>query len=113
MLLQRVAKIECLPSVCPDFVFALLRSNAFGSYFEPETTGVSVPHISGEQILAFRFACPPVSEQKEITEEIQRLSNELTKIADKARGTINVLHERRSSLISAAVTGKIDIAGRI
>jgi len=50
LLLQRVASLkmgECLNS---SYLFELVSSEMFVAHFAPDTTGVSVPHISPEQI---------------------------------------------------------------
>jgi type I restriction enzyme S subunit len=54
----------------------------------------------------------PFPSQKERTDIIAFLDTETSKIdtlIDKAKQSISLLKERRSSLISAAVTGKIDV----
>ena len=59
------------------------------------------------------FFCviPPINEQKLI---IIYLSSELSKfdtLTAEAQRAIDLLQERRTALISAAVTGKIDVRG--
>ena len=77
LLLQRVAKIQSGSQLYGRFIMRLLSSRAFEAHFAPETTGVSVPHISGEQISDFRIPVPPVIEQRDICdfldEELVRL----------------------------------------
>lgn len=113
LLLQRVAKVK--PGVLLDnrFIMRLLSSRAFEAHFAPETTGVSVPHISGEQISSFVIPVPPLQEQQLICNfletELVKLGN-LTRAAEHA---VALLLERRSALIAAAVTGKIDVRSAV
>jgi len=69
------------------------------------------PLITGTQVADQRIPLPPLTEQASIavfiTDEVIRLDN-LT--AEAERG-IALLKERRSALITAAVTGKIDVRG--
>ncbi len=58
-----------------------------------------------------RVALPPIDEQRTIIEFVTRLSAELDDLSSDARRAIVLLCERRSTLISAAVTGQIDIRG--
>lgn len=109
LLLQRVAKIKNGPAIDGRFFMRLLSSRAFEAHFAPETTGVSVPHISGEQISSFVIPVPLLDEQQRICDF---LDSELTKIDTlraEAERAIALLKERRAALIAAAVTGQIDV----
>jgi type I restriction enzyme S subunit len=110
LLLQRVCKIVPLKTLSKEFLKILLSSKKFLGYFEPELTGVSVPHISGDQIAGFRFPYFPVSQQDARATACHRVlaSNDL--IIERAQQSIRRLHEFRSALITAAVTGQIDVA---
>ena len=69
----------------------------------------AVPSISAGQVGSFPLATPPVEEQRQIADHLNR---ELAK-ADKATRSIvnqlNKLAEYRQALITAAVTGQLDI----
>jgi type I restriction enzyme, S subunit len=56
--------------------------------------------------------CPPIEEQKAIVEYLDRETAKIDTLIDKTRTAIDLLKEHRTSLISAAVTGKIDVRGR-
>jgi type I restriction enzyme S subunit len=108
LLLQRVAALSPRENLLRDFVFPILVSKDFEAYFSPEMTGVSVPHISPDQIRSFPIALPPLDEQRDIADYIIEYSNSLSALTSEAQHAIDLLKERRSALISAAVTGKID-----
>ena len=61
----------------------------------------------------FPIATPSVTEQDEIVAEIGRRMKVFEKLEEKARGSIDLMRERRAALISAAVTGKIDVRGEV
>lgn len=110
LLVQRVAAIDrTADELNSDFLFQLLSGDLLKAYIEPELTGVSVPHISPDQIMEFEIPLPPLEEQAAIasyvSEEFQRLDSLLA----EADSSSALLQERRSALISAAVTGKIDV----
>ena len=68
-------------------------------------------NLNTDQICSLIAACPSRSEQKEI---IGFLNNETAKIdalIEEAKKAIELMKERRTALISAAVTGKIDVRG--
>ncbi len=56
-------------------------------------------------------AIPPISEQKAIRQELDKHNKRFNSLFNKAKTIISLLQERRTALISAAVTGKIDLRG--
>jgi type I restriction enzyme S subunit len=52
---------------------------------------------------------PPRPEQKVIAEFLDRETAKIDKLAAEAQSAIDLLQERRTALISAAVTGQIDV----
>ncbi len=54
---------------------------------------------------------PPRVEQESIVEHIEKNQNKYSKLIDEAEKAIQLMQERRTALISAAVTGKIDVRG--
>ena len=111
LLLQRVAAVKGTMELATDYLYYLLSSPFFIAHFEPDTTGVSVPHISTGQIDSFVIPKPPKHEQQQI---VSHLTSEIRKIKEltiRSTESISLLKERRSALISAAVTGQIDVRG--
>jgi type I restriction enzyme, S subunit len=113
LLLQRVAKISTDSELNADFLSALLSSRFFIAHFSPETTGVSVPHISPEQIQGFVIPLPPIEEQKVLVDHLLRNDLQHFLLLQNAEQMIGLLEERRSALISAAVTGKINVTTHV
>ena len=58
-----------------------------------------------------RVALPPLDEQVRINDETRKLGGQLSALATTAGVQIDKLHEYRQSLITAAVTGQLDIPG--
>jgi type I restriction enzyme S subunit len=67
--------------------------------------------ISASNVMSLTLPIPSVNEQLEILMflETDRIRHE--QLIDMAILTVGILQERRSALISAAVTGKIDVRG--
>jgi type I restriction enzyme S subunit len=57
------------------------------------------------------LACvlPPLDEQQEIVQFLAEQAEPFAELIEQAKAGIALLQERRSALISAAVTGKIDV----
>jgi type I restriction enzyme S subunit len=73
--------------------------------------GSTIPHLTGEKLRALRLPCPPASEQREIAAFLDTGMASFDALTAEAQRAINILEERRTALISAAVTGKIDVRG--
>lgn len=67
------------------------------------------PSFRMEDLYSFRVAVPPVSEQNQIAEYLDVAVNRFDELIGEGDNGITLLQERRSALISAAVTGKIDV----
>jgi restriction endonuclease S subunit len=55
------------------------------------------------------FGLPPLSEQRAIADFLDRETTKIDELTAKVGGAIDRLREYRTALISAAVTGKIDL----
>jgi type I restriction enzyme S subunit len=95
----------------PDYLFHLLGTPAFYHHCVPDMTGVSVPHLSPSQIADFRAPVPPPHEQAEIIAHVAAETAAFELLIANAESAVVLLQERRAALISAAVTGKIDVRG--
>lgn len=109
LLLQRVCRISPRKTLDKGFMTLLLRSKKFLGYFEPIMTGVSVPHISPDQVRSFRFSFVSVSEQKRRYEEAALVNAKIEICITQTEYSIDRLKEYRSALITSAVTGQIDV----
>ncbi len=66
-------------------------------------------NLNVEQICSLSAACPPVDEQEAIASFLDHHVNTSSQLQAEVEHAIDVLQERRTALISAAVTGKIDV----
>ena len=109
LLLQRVARIRPGEELKRDFTLLLLRGKSFSDYLAPIFTGISVPHLSPEQIGGFRFALPSLAEQEKILEQLRPSIGAIRSAMDRALSQILLLREYRTRLIADVVTGKLDV----
>lgn len=109
LLLQRVARIRSNIKSYQPFIKFCLSSNEFREYAEIDLTGVSVPHISPEQISNFYVRDIHFDEQVYLTNNALEQIKKIKITQEIAEEAIQLLQERRTALISAAVTGKIDL----
>ncbi|MEW9298804.1 restriction endonuclease subunit S [Acetobacter oryzifermentans] len=109
LLLQRVGLLRLKKYLNSSFLMYQYSLPNFMHFLAPEMTGVSVPHISPSQIASFPICLPSRKIQDEIVTYLARAITEFESLILTATNAITLLKERRAALISAAVTGKIDV----
>lgn len=70
---------------------------------------VRTPRINASDLGEIRIRVPSATAQRSFLEHNQDVTERLDFLANKAAAAVDLLRERRSALISAAVTGKIDV----
>jgi type I restriction enzyme S subunit len=114
LLCDKLYRLRLNSVVCaaPFLSFYLGTGNA-RSQIEAAATGASssMLNIGQSVILELQLALPMVSEQAEILRFIDVETTRLNELMRNAVMSIELMQERRSALISAAVTGKIDVRG--
>ena len=110
LLLQRVALLRPGPLVDPDYVYWSYQARDFRELVEADLTGLSVPHLSGEQIESHVLALPDLGTQRDKARELDALDAHLSQVARENERSRGLLEERKRSLITAAVTGELDVS---
>lgn len=106
LLLQRVARLRAANRITQEFLALVLTSRGFLAYFEPMLTGISVPHISPEQIGNYEATLPPFEEQEAICKFVSQLSRSCDQAIAKETHIVNGLRQLRASVIADVVLGK-------
>jgi len=91
-----------------DYLIKTLLANGHISTLSNHAT---IPSLSSEKLECIRFAIPPASEQKDIVKFLDYRCEKIDALVAKACEMIATLREYRSALITAAVTGQIDVRG--
>lgn len=76
-------------------------------------TGALHPHLNCGNVKELYVPVPPLQEQSEILSHLGIEISQMDMLTEQASRSITLLKERRSALISAAVTGKIDVRGAV
>lgn len=113
LLLQRVAKIWSA-RLSSRYVYWAYQSQRFRRQVEADLTGLSVPHLSGDQILSYQIPFGSPEQQSQATRELDGFALSIKTQTQGLNDSVGVLHEYKQSLITAAVTGEFDVttAGR-
>ncbi len=96
--------------VVPRFLATILSASALKSYFAVAQYGLK-EGLSLTNVGEAPIALPPLEEQRIIVEALVVREELMNALEMAATAQIDLLQERRTALISAAVTGKIDVRG--
>ncbi len=96
-------------TVLPRFMFSWMQSDNFQKELWNNVGFSAQPGIYLGTLCQFKIPCAPLSEQKAIAAFLDRETAKLDSLVAEAEGAIELLKERRSALITAAVTGKINV----
>ncbi|EHH1217122.1 restriction endonuclease subunit S [Vibrio parahaemolyticus] len=91
------------------FMFYVLFDAVHQERFISGAGKATIAHLPAETFKQYRFAFPPRDEQQSIIDFLDSIKGKFDLIENKAQLQIELLKERRTALISAAVTGKIDV----
>ena len=95
--------------VVSRFAAYQILSREFISIVDGATFGTKMPRASWEFVGGMSLPLPPLAEQSAIVAFLDRETAKIDALIFEANQTIALLQERRSALISAAVTGQIDV----
>jgi type I restriction enzyme S subunit len=107
---QNIARIAVDPAKAhPSFVAAVLSGPIGRQCIEYYSKGAAQPSLNLGHLREFVVTVPPLNEQGDIAAVIQSRANPMDTLLSEAERAIELLQERRTALISTAVTGKIDV----
>ena len=107
---QRVYMMNNFRRVSGLFLFHFLKENFYKVALEGGAKS-TVDSLRRPVFLNFPVCVPPSSEQAAIVKLVANESSGFDTLTAEAQRAIDLLQERRTALISAAVTGKIDVRG--
>jgi len=91
-----------------DFAAYALRAPYFVDRVVANSTGVSFPAISEREIATYELALPPEREQRRIAAFLDRETARIDALVAKKEWLIELLQEKRTVLITSAVTKGLD-----
>ena len=99
------------PSIDADAAFLGYAADCSASAYQKACMGkgVTVMHIYSSELKSMVVPIPPVSEQRAIGAFLERATERIEMLRDSIQAKIERLGEYRSAIITAAVTGKIDV----
>lgn len=115
MLSDKIFRLRLATGVDPEFFALLMRSLTLRQQIEQAIGGATglANNLPQASIKEFWLAVPSNREQREIVGVVFAELERLCQLAEAAMAGIELLKERRSALIAAAVTGQIDVRGAV
>lgn len=95
--------------VIKDYIRAIVGSSLFTTQIDLFKAGATIQHFGPTHLSQMKVVLPPVSEQEQIAKYIDHQHELFDALITEAGHAITLLQERRSAVITAAVTGKIDV----
>jgi type I restriction enzyme S subunit len=95
----------------PHYLDFMVRTPLFATEVTRFSKGVwsSRLRLYPDEFFQVQMPVPPIEEQQTIARVLTQETKRLDQLSQAAQDTINLLQERRSALIAAAVTGQIDV----
>ena len=103
-------RARLLPSkLISQYFWLCTQSTYYWDFISGSNIQATIQNVSGEKYSNLWLAVPPVNEQQRIVEFLEGACTRFESLRVKTERSIALLKERRSALITAAVTGQIDL----
>ena len=96
-----------------EYIFRFIQSDRTRRYFEVNSNGITRYGLGKASIENLLLPIPTDSEQKQIANFLDHKTKQADELIATEQQKIELLKEYRQSLISEAVTGKIDVRNRV
>jgi type I restriction enzyme, S subunit len=91
------------------FIFYITKTDFYWDWICQNTIISTIENVNGEKYSNMEYPKPPLSEQQNIVEYLDKHTEKIDSTIEKETQRIELLKEYRQSLISEVVTGKIDV----
>jgi type I restriction enzyme, S subunit len=113
ILCDKLYRIRATAELEPAFLVNFMCTPQARYHFEREATGASgsMQNIGQDTVKGLPVLVPPRQEQESLLGHLRQAVSKLDALTTKNQAAIAKLQEYRTALITAAVTGKIDVRG--
>lgn len=92
------------------YLYYVLKSNLFWNWYESNQKGnATIKHLYQEQFYNFQYPLPAINIQKQIVNDLDKMTSKIDKVIEYRMQIIEKLEEYKKSLIYEAVTGKMEV----
>lgn len=105
---QHFAAWVCGPDLDPEYLWVLF-GDAMQPFFDSFQNGSTIRTIGMGDLKTFRIPLPPLEEQRRIVEYLDEETAKIDSLIAETERFVQLSRERRSALITAVVTGQVDV----
>ena len=105
----RLIRLRCTGAIKAAYLVEAMRSAVTFEQFASFTRGGTMDVINIGTLNRIFLTLPSIAEQEELLEFMRHETAKLDTLTAEAQRAIDLLQERRTALISAAITGQIDV----
>ncbi|MGJ0315903.1 restriction endonuclease subunit S [Aliarcobacter cryaerophilus] len=91
------------------YVYYFTNTPNYWQWLKSSQIQATIENVSAEKYSSLSLPVPSLAEQRQIVEYIDDKTSKIDILIEKSNKSIELLKEKRTALISAAVTGKIDV----
>lgn len=113
MLGKSIAFINPIPQLDSRYLSFFLSTSQARNYFNLSVTGTTISNLGLAAIRSMRVPLPTLLEQRNIVSDLNQRLNKFDDASTRVEQQKSLLLEHRQALITAAVTGKIDVRGLV
>jgi type I restriction enzyme, S subunit len=95
----------------PAFLFYFLLSQRFTDFAVMESERVAMPKINRDALGRIRIPLPPKAAQRHVVDELDAARERADVLVVRLVHQVSLLQEHRQALITAAVTGELEVPG--
>ena len=92
-----------------SYIRSLVVSSLFSTQIDLFKAGSTIQHFGPIHLSQMFVVCPPLDEQEAIAQHVESETLRIDELIAKSERSVELLKERRSAMITAAVTGQIDL----
>jgi type I restriction enzyme S subunit len=108
-LTQDAARVSPRAGVSGDWLLWALRARTVFSQLDSRATGATIRGINIRDLKRVRLPVPPAAEQRAIAEFLQGATSNMDRLESRVREAVALLREYRTALITATVTGCLEV----
>ncbi len=94
-----------------DYLFWALRSPMCREQFSVAANGITRFGLRADAVQGIQVPVPPLGEQAAIAADLKRAASSAHRAADALTRQVKLLRDHRQALITAAVTGQVEVSG--
>ncbi|BBY58373.1 restriction endonuclease subunit S [Mycolicibacterium sarraceniae] len=110
---KTVNRLRASTSMSARFCYWVLLRLYESGYYLSHFSAVSFVHLTGEKLREIKFAFPELAEQRTIAAYIDEETSKVDALIAETVRFIDLARERRAALITAAVTGQIEVRNEV